>query len=338
MTFRSWITKILHQQQQQQQSQSVLVVVRGVLATLPFLVYFRDDYFSITRVRGTSMEPTIQNGDIVLIRKRDAGTVLFNILQAIGFVAVPCGSCLKNMNDDGRTVDEINKTGDSKATKASKTSHVQYDSTRSSSSYDDDRSHAMLYRLEEKETCWFISSAHHSPIVLPGHVVLYRNPYQANECLVKRTIGIGGQRIATKVTKQRWISRQQQLKKDSISVAADENELPNTNNTAIDVDLHDSISSDHPFILQYLRLRQQQDKNNYYNLRLPPHFIYTEGDNVRTSQQDCRAMGNQPVSQNLVLGVVEYVLWPPSRMQRIRRQPVYAMYNTVTLPRAIWDK
>eukprot|EP00977_Amphora_coffeiformis_P012884 scaffold3276_cov168-Amphora_coffeaeformis.AAC.1 len=47
---------------------------------------------------------------------------------------------------------------------------------------------------------------------------------------------------------------------------------------------------------------------------VPTHTIYVGGDNEDCSR-DSRHYG--PVSQNLIVGVAEYVVWPPWRMQKI---------------------
>jgi signal peptidase I len=49
---------------------------------------------------------------------------------------------------------------------------------------------------------------------------------------------------------------------------------------------------------------------------IPPHSLYLEGDN-RANSRDSRHYG--PVSKNLLVGIAEYVVWPPSRWQRIQR-------------------
>ena len=45
--------------------------LRTALLTLPIAITIRDNLYSICRVRGESMEPSLQDGDIVLVRKLD---------------------------------------------------------------------------------------------------------------------------------------------------------------------------------------------------------------------------------------------------------------------------
>jgi signal peptidase I len=63
---------------------------------------------------------------------------------------------------------------------------------------------------------------------------------------------------------------------------------------------------------------------------LPPHTVYVEGDNHQNSV-DSRSTG--PISKNLVVGVAEYVVWPPTRWRRIQREPPV---DADGKPRAIW--
>jgi signal peptidase I len=51
----------------------------SLAAAVPLLVFFRDNVLSLCKVQGSSMEPTLKNGDILLIRKAD-----FPILGRIG--------------------------------------------------------------------------------------------------------------------------------------------------------------------------------------------------------------------------------------------------------------
>lgn len=58
------------------------------------------------------------------------------------------------------------------------------------------------------------------------------------------------------------------------------------------------------------------ERHRYRRLQgVPSHTVYVGGDNEDCSR-DSRHYG--PVSQNLIVGVAEYVVWPPWRMQKIR--------------------
>ena len=55
----------------------------SVAASLPLLVWFRDNVASLYRVSGTSMAPTLQDGDVVLVRRSDPGLLLEPLLANI---------------------------------------------------------------------------------------------------------------------------------------------------------------------------------------------------------------------------------------------------------------
>jgi signal peptidase I len=46
-----------------------------VVASLPLVLWGRDNFYSLVRVQGASMEPTLQQGDVVLVRKADKGAL-----------------------------------------------------------------------------------------------------------------------------------------------------------------------------------------------------------------------------------------------------------------------
>jgi signal peptidase I len=46
-----------------------------VVASVPIVLWGRDNFYSLVRVQGASMEPTLQQGDVVLVRKADGGAL-----------------------------------------------------------------------------------------------------------------------------------------------------------------------------------------------------------------------------------------------------------------------
>ena len=317
------------------QLQKQRVAIQSIVATIPFVIYFSDEFYSITYVRGPCMEPTIQDGDFVLIRKRDAGKVLLNILNSISyFIASSSTSKSSDTSYNRIKVDDA---------EAKLTKHLH--------NFDDDRIQALRYQLESSNDgntnntyYWFISPSYMSPLILPGHVVVYQNPDQFQKSSVKRVIGVGGQRIATRPNKAKADEATIELPDD---VYLENKNQVEGNDTSTNNANITSTTSDYPSLLQHLRQKQQQKKemDEYYDLRLPPHFIYTENDNRSLSPDDSsNVRNNQPVSQNLMIGIAEYVIWPPSRFQRIIRQPVYETISNhkdihrISRPRAIWDK
>ena len=43
----------------------------SMVLTVPPIIYFKDNFYSLYRVEGTSMEPTLYHGDVLLVRKSD---------------------------------------------------------------------------------------------------------------------------------------------------------------------------------------------------------------------------------------------------------------------------
>ena len=43
----------------------------SAVAALPVMIWIHDSFFSLCRVKGSSMTPTLQDGDVVIIRKAD---------------------------------------------------------------------------------------------------------------------------------------------------------------------------------------------------------------------------------------------------------------------------
>jgi hypothetical protein len=50
---------------------------------------------------------------------------------------------------------------------------------------------------------------------------------------------------------------------------------------------------------------------------VPPYSLWVEGDNVQNSQ-DSRSKNHGSVSKKLLVGIAEYVVWPPTRFGKLR--------------------
>lgn len=62
-----------------------------------------------------------------------------------------------------------------------------------------------------------------------------------------------------------------------------------------------------------------------------PYALHVEGDS--TNSIDSRQLG--PISKGLLVGVAEYLVWPPTRWKRLRRTPVNDANGS---PRALWPR
>jgi|UPI000581A13B signal peptidase I len=126
-------------------------------ASVPLLVWGRDSLFGLCRVHGTSMEPAIKEGDILLVRKADRGLLLESLAYLVHGEAE---TDAVDTEERARLLrfDAIHGAGD----------------------------HVPMSRLYENP-----------PLALAGHVVVYKSPSAAlpDELLVKRVTGVGGQHL-----------------------------------------------------------------------------------------------------------------------------------------------
>ena len=81
---------------------------------------------------------------------------------------------------------------------------------------------------------------------------------------------------------------------------------------------------------------------------VPPYSLWVEGDNYKNSQ-DSRHQSHGPISKKLLVGIAEYVVWPPTRFGKVPEQPsttgddTTAMDNTGNVqeeprPRSYWPE
>jgi len=222
----------------------------AALCSLPALLYVRDKLGGFCRVRGASMEPDLRDGDVLWVRKADAGT----LIQAMR--ATLLGGATDSHAIDSNSVDE------------------------------EERRRVVRYEVLQGITNHVGLFSARPPAAIAGDIVVYQNPTQLQrELLVKRCIGVGGQ----------WIRQE------------------------------------HPADPYY-------QKNQAYQYRLQalqPFTLYVEGSNRAKSIDDSRTHG--PISKNLVVGIAEYCVWPPTRWQRLRRKPQMVDGDDMDgTPRAVW--
>lgn len=222
--------------------------VPTLAASLPLIIWARDNICGLVRVQGPSMEPTLQQGDVVLVRKADAG-VLPRLVRSI-FVGD---------NDDSDRMDDP---------------------------------------LIKKRQMAVVGGSHHNGLVEPnnfarlydrppmlqrGQVVVIKSVDTAfpEEWNIKRVWGTPGT----------WVQIENGRRTDPF--ASDEDDDNNNGTT-------------------------RKKRKVYRRLQgVPPHTLYIGGDNEDCSR-DSRNYGT--VSQNLIVGVAEYVVWPPWRVRKIATQ------------------
>jgi signal peptidase I len=76
--------------------------------------------------------------------------------------------------------------------------------------------------------------------------------------------------------------------------------------------------------------------NNAFRLEeLPSYTVFVQGDNVDNSI-DSRLLG--PISRNLVIGKAEYIVWPPTRWQRLYTRTTEEEVAKGGNIRAVWSR
>jgi type IV secretory pathway protease TraF len=199
------------------------------------------------------MSPTLEQGDVVLVRKADAG-FLINLVRNAIFGTYNNQSQDDDMDDDASS--SMFLTQEQRRIRQYEMAVVN--AGNGTSSGGNGHSSANVYE--------------NPPVVIAGQVVVLVSPDAAfpTEFIVKRVVGVGGQ----------WL------------------QVPPAGR-----------------IQYYYPMMHQQQMQ-----LLLPYTLYVQGDNndVENASRDSRHYG--PISKNLVIGVAEYVVWPPTRWQRIPRR------------------
>jgi signal peptidase I len=144
------------------------VLYTGALS-LPVVIYVNDCWFTLATVRGTSMEPTLQSGDVVLVRKAD----FFPFFSAYRSSRIR----VRDLTNE----DEV---------KQNKSVQMLQEVSDLQHSLQVERS---LGKAPIHELTWKRSP----PMVLPGDVVVYQNKhtFQPLQMHIHRVVGVGGQQV-----------------------------------------------------------------------------------------------------------------------------------------------
>lgn len=126
-----------------------------VLASLPLALWARDSFFGVCRVKGASMEPSLQDGDVILVRKCDSGALADALVRFL---------CLSSSDNNHNETERARVR--------------RYEQLHGASQY---------VPASKFYEC--------PPTALSGHVVVYKDPDKAfpTELAVKRVVGLGGQ-------------------------------------------------------------------------------------------------------------------------------------------------
>jgi len=284
-----------------------------VAATLPVAVWVKDTVGGFCRVRGDSMQPALHDGDVVVVRKCDPGTVIEFLRELFSVV----GAADEN---------DVNTSGTNSNSR--RATQQLYPRQRQK-----ERARLLRYEFSEGVYGGGFGPMHQHypkatsrlydcpPLALRGHIVVYRNPistYPKQEMCVKRVIGVGGQYV-------RYVQQERRLppQRSTSGVA--------------DADGDENARINYPNFPFAGKGRGGYRSASSQIVSIPPYSIFVEGDNAGNSV-DSRLVG--PIPKGLLVGVAEYVVWPPSRWQRIRNDDSSIRNDdataTATTGRAYW--
>jgi signal peptidase I len=138
------------------------------VAAVPLLVCFRDNMFSLCKVQGSSMEPTLQNGDILLIRKAD--------FPIMGRVMMACNNSNKTHDNN----DNDNDVNDDKLEEETKKRRLR-------------ENEFQRFAARENQAVW----VRWPPSPMRGQIITYKSPdAYPPDLVIKRVIGLAGQVVS----------------------------------------------------------------------------------------------------------------------------------------------
>lgn len=133
------------------------------------------------------------------------------------------------------------------------------------------------------------------PLPLTGDIVIYKDKesYNSSKWNIKRVVGLGGQVVM--VPSSRF----------------DSSILP-------------------PSII-HVDDESRSTSMRVATMSVPPYSLWVEGDNLANSY-DSRNKAHGPVSKKLLVGIAEYILWPPTRVKPLLQQ----FKSPESRPQAYW--
>ncbi|KAG7344245.1 signal peptidase I [Nitzschia inconspicua] len=155
--------------------------VRNALATIPLAILLHDNLFSLYRVKGSSMEPSLQDGDVVVVRKADGiwqrWTQTWPIKDNVNN---------NNKNSNSSSNNNNKKIGDNDA-----------DNTNPSISpfaWAIERGDVLEYEMEHCRSSPRTGWLRTPPVPVTGNIVVFQDPETyPSQWNIKRVIGLGGQ-------------------------------------------------------------------------------------------------------------------------------------------------
>ncbi len=277
-------------------------LTRGLLGTtvltLPVLVWIKDRGYGLYYVSGSSMEPTLRSGDVVLVRK----------------INLPMGGSYDS-DSDSRSNNKINLPIGIHNFPPNDDGNFERDLEDAYGRRREEllRPRQTRYQQQSSFSWWSWGS---TPLVFPGQIIVFWSPSHFQQLCIKRVIGVGGQFVSQQTNVKQ---RLRHLKKMYIA----------RNSYLMVVFVFKVLPRDFPTRLNLTTLTRR-DLANYL---VPPSYWYVEGDNADNST-DSRLYG--PVPQRLLVGVVDRILWPLERAQPLPRNTA-CLEDNYPISRAWWQ-
>ena len=291
-----------------------------VLASLPTLIWLRDSFVDVVRVDGHSMEPTLQPGDWILVRKADSGTLLHSILPGVGIIlfgldeqerqqqqqvqqqqqdlheeqdeqaaasdmgGLPLSSSL---SEQQRIPGSHQNPKQQQKQRSSRTKPIRFLSPTEVAllrSRVRHYEHLLLERVPGVPQPWLYDKP---TMVVPGQVVVIKSPQDFDEWHIKRILALGGQ----------WLQTMEQQQQD---LAGGPPPVPF------------SSSSSSPGASAPALGHAGGGGGGSLRLELLPLYqVYVEGDHPVGGHHSVDSRQYGPVSKNCLVGVAECIVWPP---------------------------
>ena len=114
---------------------------------------------------------------------------------------------------------------------------------------------------------------------------------------------------------------------------------------------HDNDDKDEEQLIREKRKQQQYNRSIISSaVTIPPYSLWVEGDNHKIQSYDSRPspthQSHGPLSKKLVVGIAEFVVWPPTRIGWINNHDFDSVYEKedgddqnerrFSQPRAYW--
>lgn len=263
-----------------------------VIATLPIAVWVNDTFFKICRVNGKSMEPTLYDGDIVIVRTSDGFWQRWTRNISI--------TVSTRQTED---VDEFDQFGGN-------------DDDNDDTRWDYERRKVLAY---EGEYCnanpipnLFLR---HPPVPVTGDIVVFKDPstyFPKSAWNIKRVIGLGGQTVLVPSDRDYDDDIEDNVSSTQSSSSSETEKATSMRNRR-----------------QGQRLRSLDEYRTGMTIAttaVPPYSLWVEGDNKPISRDSRRRDsknadgGHGPVSKKLLVGIAEYRVWPPWRIGKLSKQ------------------